>query len=436
MPASFAAIALACALAIAAVASATASAEGSRHVQITGEGVPEQYRASIAATIEAARQVCVDQYGFDMPDVIHVAVSLGPKNTVRLFNDGADRFSLSVKTERDLKQPSQSGVFHIYGLCHEVAHLAMYRPIADHSWLTTAGAEGWAHWLGSSLVDAVYERKGEGLWPDRYDYREDGTRRLDRQLAAGDPSDVARGARLWGDLAEIVGRENLAEVFIAWGQADVDPAQPREVLEKSLAQFGDAGKLAAWWNAAAPVLLLSRESSKFPLSYASRSDLVNEPRELAVDDGEAAGKKSLAGGGHGVVFDVPDNSWHLTAVSIHGSRYGAPQPPKEDFEVFLCDADFNLIASYKFPYSKFARGKEQWVKLAVRPTNVPQRFIVGAGFNPTATKGVYVSHDGEGSGKSVTGLPGRGRREFPQGDWLIRVEINQSKAADAFTPGT
>jgi hypothetical protein len=408
----------------------SAVAQDAPHIELTGKGVPAEYQHAIAGTIEAARQICVDRYGFDMPELIHVELNAEPKGTVRLFNDGVDRFSLTVKSERDLKQPKQSGVFHLYGFCHETAHLAMYRPIKTHGWLSTAGAEGWAHWLGSHLVDAVYEMHGEALWPDRYDYRADGTKRLTAQLSAAKPSDVALGAKLWGELAEIVGEKTLTEVFLAWGQLDVDPSNPRASLEPALAQFGDASRLRSWWDAAAPVLLLMRDKSQFPVVNADRADLTNPPRELALDDGKVAGKKSLAGGSHGVRFSVPDNSWYITSVSIFGSRYGAPQPPKEDFEIHLCDEQNNPITTFKFPYSKFGRGDAKWVKLPLRPTNVPPQFIVNAAFNPSGSKGVYVSIDPESSGSSVTGLPGRPAHDFDQGDWLIRVDVNQSKAAD------
>lgn len=408
----------------------SSNAQDTPHVEVTGKNVPAEYQQAIAKTIEAARQICIDRYGFDMPETIHLALNVEPKGTTRLFNDGADRFSLTVKSDRDLKQPKQSGVFHLYGFCHETAHLAMYRPIKDHRWLTTAGAEGWAHWLGSHLVDAVYEIHGDRLWPDRYDYRADGTKRLTAQLSAAKPSDVAQGAKLWGELAEIVGEKTLTEVFLAWGQLDVDASNPRATLEPALVQFGDAARLKTWWDAAAPVLLLKREKSQFPVVNADRADLTNPPREIALDDGKDAGKKSLAGGSHGVRFSVPDNSWYITSVSIFGSRYGAPQPPKEDFEIHLCDERNNPITAFKFPYSKFGRGDAKWVKLPVRPTNVPPQFIVNAAFNPTGSKGVYVSFDGEASGSSVSGLPGRSAGEFGQGDWLIRVEVNQSKAAD------
>ena len=119
------------------------------------------------------------------------------------------------------------------------------------------------------------------------------------------------------------------------------------------------------------------------------------------------GKKSIAGGGHAVRFEAPGEGWTLTAVRIHGSRYGYPRPPREDFKVFLCDEKFKPIAEFAFPYSKFERGESKWVTLEVKPTKLPKTFILGVDFDPTQTKGVYVSHDKEGSGRSLVGLARR-----------------------------
>ena len=44
---------------------------------------------------------------------------------------------------------------------------------------------------------------------------------------------------------------------------------------------------------------------------------------------------------------------------------------------------------------------------------------------------MYVSHDGEASGSSLTGLPGKPPTDFTTGDWIIRESIDQSKDADA-----
>ena len=78
--------------------------------------------------------------------------------------------------------------------------------------------------------------------------------------------------------------------------------------------------------------------------------------ELSYDDGTSEGKKSIAGSGHAVLFDAPSEGCILRSVRIYGSRYGYPKPPNENFHIWLCDEDFNVIEDFPFPYSRFARG--------------------------------------------------------------------------------
>jgi hypothetical protein len=411
-----------------------AAARGEETLSVDGvvvsyTGVSAEYARAIGRTVAAARKVAVGQFGFDMPETITVSVTLSPQGSVRLFNDGQDRFSLTVRSEDDLRRPSASGIFHLYGLCHEVGHLAMYRPIRDHSWMTTAAAEGWAHYLGSRIVDAVFAQEGEELWPDRYDYREDGIRRLERQLASPHPDDVATGAGLWKELVEIVGDRGVAPIFEAWGKAKPDSADPGEALSKALLASRSDRRLAAWWKRAEGTFIFRRPKSDFAAGAIASDQLAGQPRELAHDDGREAGKKSIAGGGHAVGFEAPGDSWCATSVRIYGSRYGYPAPPQEDFHVWLCDEQFQEIADFPFPYSKFNRGPPGWVTLRIKPTRVPSKFIVCVGFNPTATKGVFVSRDGGGTGNSLSGLPGGRGSPFADGDWMIRVTVDQLQAS-------
>jgi hypothetical protein len=157
------------------------------NVVVTYDGIEQQYVQAIARVAKAARGVAVQQFGFDMPETIKINATQDAKQPVRLFNDGQDRLYLAVRTAKDLRKPSESGVFHIYGICHEIGHLAMYRVIRDHSWLTSAAAEGWAHYVGSRTVDSVYALEKEDLWPDRYNYLADGTARLKQQLTQSNP---------------------------------------------------------------------------------------------------------------------------------------------------------------------------------------------------------------------------------------------------------
>lgn len=164
---------------------------------------------------------------------------------------------------------------------------------------------------------------------------------------------------------------------------------------------------------------------------AMLADLAGKPRELAQDDGKIANKKSIAGGGHAVRFETGGGTWYLTSVSLHGSRYGYPTAPKEDFHVWLCDEQFKVITDFSMPYSRFQRGDPRWVPLKVKPTLVPEKFIVCFGFNPTATKGVFVSYDGQASGNSLVGVPGRKAGPFESGDWMIRATLDQLKTGGA-----
>jgi RNA polymerase sigma-70 factor (ECF subfamily) len=169
-----------------------------------------------------------------------------------------------------------------------------------------------------------------------------------------------------------------------------------------------------------------------PVVLQDRKEAKDEgSRELSYDDGKMVGKKSIAGGGHAVRFEAPGEGWTLTAVRVHGARYGTRRAPREDFAVFLCDEKFHKIEEFLFPYSKFERGDSKWVTLEVKPTKLPKTFILGVDFDPTQTKGVYISHDREGSGRSFVGLPDEESRPFPQGDWLIRARIEPAKEKGA-----
>lgn len=401
---------------------------------VTYSDIEIKYIEALAQTSDVARAIAVRHCGFDMPQTIKITVRRDPKQRVRLFNDGDDRLYLTVRAAKDLSKPSESGVFHIYGICHEIGHLTMYRIIRDHSWLTSDGVEGWAHYLGSRIVDGVYTQKKEELWPDKYNYIADGTARLKKQLAKPNPSGLLKAVRLWIELADIVGDKGIVDVFKAWADADIDPADPGAAIRKSLLAVKTDPRLGQWWNKAEPVLVFKRPKSGFAAQTAEPKDLAGQPMDLAYDDGRQSGKSSIAGGGHAVRFKIPGDSWYLTGIRIYGARYGYPAPPKENFHIWLCDSDFKTIADFPQPYAKFKRGNPRWVSSTLKPTNVPSEFIVCIGFNPTGTKGVYVGYDESGTGNSFTGLAGREGRAFNKGDWLIRVRLDQLKTADALRP--
>jgi hypothetical protein len=396
------------------------------HVTVSYEKIGKDYAEALGRTLSAARRAAAAQFAFDMPETIHLEVTVDPQAKVNLFNDGQDRIFLTIRSEEDLRKPASSGIFHIYGLCHEVGHLAMYRLIRDHSWMQGTAAESWAHYLGSRLVDAVHAQEGDNLWPDRYPYLDDGMKRLKRQLASPKPSAFVKAAGVWKQLAETVGDKNIAPLFRAWGKAKPDSADPAKELGKVLlATSGE--KAQSWWHHAQAILLLKRPRSSYAAQETPGGKDTGFSQELARDDGKSAGSNSIAGGGHAVRFEAPGDSYAVTEVRVYGSRYGYPAPPPENFHVWICDEDFKMISDHPFPYSKFPYGQNpRWVSLRIKAQRVPQDFIICVGFNPTGTKGVYVHYDGEGSGYSLTGLPGQPPRDFVKGDWMIRVKVRKA----------
>jgi hypothetical protein len=417
-------VSLCIALAVLITASTIRAAEEVKfeHAVVSYTGIDKPYAEAIARIVSTARDAAVDKFAFDMPETIRVEVNLDADGQVNLFNDGADHIFLTIRSKDNLLKPATSGVYNVYGFCHEVGHMAMYRLIPDHSWLTGDGAESWAHYMGSRLVDVVYAKQGANLWPDRYDYIEDGTKRLDKQLSSAKAGSSSKAAGLWKQLDGIVGDKKIAPIFRAWGQSKIDAADPAAELGKALT--ASAGEQAGqWWDDAQDALIQKREKSKVAADTADEGKLSGKTHELAHDDGKSAGQNSFAGGGHAVRFEAPNESSYLTEVRIYGARYGLPAPPKENFHVWLCDSDFKTIADNQFAYSKFSKGNPRWVSLKIKPTRVPKEFIICAGFNPTATKGVFV-HYAAGSGHSLVGLPGGEFEDFDKGDWMIRATIS------------
>jgi len=395
------------------------------HVTVSHDGFPKPYADAIARVAETARAAAIEQFALDMPDRITVVCEVG--KIVRLFNDGSSVIRLTVKSENDLKAPAASGVWNIYGICHEIGHLGMYRAIKDHSFLEGWAKEGWAHYLGSRLTDLAYAKEGKDLWPDKYDYLADGTKRFETQRAAVEKQEDVRGAILWAELLEKAGDKAGARLFTVLKDAKIDAAKPEASVRDVLAAAGAGDDVLAWWGKAGPVFACKRAASDFKLETLTRSELPSVPKELVADDGNASGKSSLAGSGHAVRFDAPSDACYLTAVRLYGSRYGGKEG---EFRVWLCDSEFRAVTAFAFPYAQFAPGKPKWIELPVTPTLVPEQFFICVGFNPTAQHGVFLNRDKAGSESSFTGLPGEKPRPFDGGDWLLRAVIREKPAEE------
>lgn len=411
-------------------ARALAGTAAAPHVQVTYDGIDAKYAEAIAQTISAAWTVYVEEFGFDMPQTVVCAATCAPGAPTRLFNDGKDHLTLTIPTQDKLLKPATSGVFNLYGICHELGHIAMYRILKDRDWMSSAALGGFAHYAGSVVTDRVYAAKGQSLWPDPYDYREDGAARLNQQLASAKPDAITKAAGQWLKLESIVGQKAFPKLFAAWQAANIAPTKPNDAVLLALIKFDDAkvAPLADWWKSASPAFIEKREASAVGAETIAPGRLTGKPTKIALDDDSADDKRSIAGGGHARTFEAPDEKdWYIVAVWVHGGRYGLPRAPDTQFDISLCEPDLKAISTWKKPYASFNRGDSNWVRFDVPPTRVPRKFSVCLNFRPTATNGIYVSMDNSTKGASVIGTPGKPGNPLKNGDWMIRVELDRAK---------
>lgn len=90
----------------------------------------------------------------------------------RLWTNGADRIYLTLSRKSQLAPAPASGMRHIHGVAHELAHIVLYRALVNLHELAAGWGEGWAVYLSSFwAVPWLFERHGSRLWPYPYDYQ-------------------------------------------------------------------------------------------------------------------------------------------------------------------------------------------------------------------------------------------------------------------------
>lgn len=178
-----------------------------------------------------------------------------------------------------------------------------------------------------------------------------------------------------------------------------------------------------------------KAGTRSPDSQVARGDVsLDEPTPVSwvaddriylgyVDD-TAENQQSIGGGGHAVRFRRPAESSKLVAVEVFAARYGTPQPPDEDFHVYVLDDHQKPIRDFRFPYKTLQRGELRWYTLPVEPSEVPETFSIALSFSPTETKGVFVGMDGDvQKTHSYVGLPTRGWSQEGKFDWMIHAVL-------------
>ncbi len=150
-------------------------------------------------------------------------------------------------------------------------------------------------------------------------------------------------------------------------------------------------------------------------------------KELFHDDGLESNNSYYRINGHAVKFETPEPGYSLTAVRVNGLRMpGDPKPTEKNFHIFVCDKDSKVIADFPFPHARFKLRKLGWVTLKVKPTKIPEKFIIYF----VAKKTIGVNCDTQGTGNSFSGLPGAKLPPPFSGNWMIRAVVKSELSKD------
>lgn len=394
--------------------------------------IDRKYAEAFGNVLAEALKV-YESLGFKMPEHITLESEIDPSST-RLWTDGESHLFLHLKSQELLAPASRTGVFNLYGMCHELGHIAMYRNLSSLMGLPEGVGEGWAHYAGCVVVTEVAAKLGKSIWPEYYDVADvEGIGRLKRASAKAEPWDkldpTSRAALVFYRIETEYGRDKLAAAMTA---ALAEHPTGKDLMPLMLAKLRviTSNPTAADWVPES--VLVPRvdwrtternPGDEFFADQKTESD--SNGTWLFYDDGSMESKQSMSGAAETVLFRLPEGSWQVDGLKLFGARYGEAVPPKEDASIYFCNADFKLLREVKVPYSSFKKGDEKWYPVSFDPVAVPKVFYVGIDFHATATKGVYVGMD-----KSVERSHSRIAMPYSfvrdlgvTADWMLRVHL-------------
>ncbi|HOB97297.1 MAG TPA: hypothetical protein PKM43_00965 [Verrucomicrobiota bacterium] len=342
-----------------------------------------------------------ESLGFKMPPKVNLEACIDPQAT-QLWTDGESRLYLDLKSKELLAPAYRTGVFNLYGMCHELGHVAMYRSLESNMGLPQGVAEGWAHYAGCIVITEVAAKLGTSIWPESYDVAEvEGIGRLVQASAEARSwekmDETSRAALAFYRMETECGRDKLAAAMTA---ALAERPTGKELLPLLLAKLRQATANPTAANWVPESVLVPRTEWKTKERLPGDDFFADQKVEpdgpglwLYYDDGTMEDKQSISGCAETVLFRLPEGAWLLDGIKLYSARYGEDEPPEENVSLYLCDESFELLREVKIAYSNFEKGDEKWHTVSFAPIPVPKTFYLGIDFHATATKGVYVAKD-------------------------------------------
>ncbi len=152
-------------------------------------------------------------------------------------------------------------------------------------------------------------------------------------------------------------------------------------------------------------------------------------RELAHDDGNQHGKRSLGGSAHVVEFKKPRGRWWIESVRVFGQPYGGGyDPATTPLIVTITNPRMKALHTTRSSYAVFRRRGFAWAEIPLaEPVACPSTFRVVLDFDPGRTQGVFVGIAAGEEGHAFTGRAGGRAEPLASGTWMIRARLVNKK---------
>ncbi len=414
-----------------------ARARGAR-CTVVSRGVEKRWAEGFARICDAAVDGYREVFGLEVPRRLVM--------TIRLTDSGNTEMSTDSKRLVNLDLGQVDGLLHegpgnlIYGVGHEIGHVVLQQGWGATLPIDEPVHQGFAIYAGSVVVDHIWLTLGREAYPEPFDYSGTGISYLSSRCgAAGTPVGgkgvSGRTSCALLAVAEEVGHKAVGRaVQEAFTRADPDTTFWRELAAVLADQQGP--------DTAA---LVERASPKADLEWFTTLPLAAAPppADFFTDlntssdgwtrwgGGGPWDVQAIRGSGHAALFRVPEGT-AVVAVEVHAARYG-PASTSAMFEMTLRSLGFQQGYRGRHSYEALGEPGEDPAWRALLPAGYavrsPQQFFVVLDFDSREDEGVEVSYDPASIGHSFLALPNDHVRDFPSGDWMIRVRVDDESAS-------
>jgi len=199
-------------------------------VAVIAKGLDEPYMDAFAGIADMACRGYGEVFGLGFPSPIYIVAEKDQGNPNMLNTDGTRTVYFTFRSDKDLLPPRKSGLLHVFGLSHELGHIAFSGSFPKGFTLkdnmADAVYQAWADYSAAKrIIPFIHESCNYCPWPHSYDFlAEEGPRHLSAFLKAKgiaprakayiklfDAADRIRGPRELGKLVKKYGRELMSD---------------------------------------------------------------------------------------------------------------------------------------------------------------------------------------------------------------------------------